>query len=190
MRLSFGTEIIIFKHFIFMITNIKFSITNRINKIDGSIICVDIDFIPVNYVLSSCITQVRINNYPEFVFKISNNISIDYEHVHFYFFRDCDWEDQDLAEYMVGRKVKEKEILLRHTVMGATIIDEILFDRILNDYALKLLEVYGKDQSIQKKYEDYYNWYKPENGFFKENPNWSLAMKTALEKLKEKISDS
>lgn len=172
------------------------NIYNR--RFDSTDRLVDIEISPSNDALRYSIHQVYLFDYPEFIPTISNGISTGYEFVHFRFFNGIDWEDQSIAEYLVGRKIKEGEIFMRHDVMGATIIEELLFDKILYDYGCVLLEVYGNNKNIQQKYHnnlvDWIKYYE-EIGLFDEqwkkkkslNPIWSIAMQDGLEKLNDKI---
>lgn len=148
----------------------KYLVKNRINKFDGSIISVDIDFEPENLVLGACITQPKIINFPQFITYQSMSRTYGEEHVHIMNYSEMDWEDKAWAKSVKGSDLEEGEMFLSHEVMGETIIKEALFDKILFDYASKVLGIYQNNESLPN--------------------NWNNDMSNALNSLKRKIFDS
>jgi len=139
----------------------------RNERFDNSGLMVNIEFSPKNDALRYCLTQVALTKYPEFIRNISDSSSIGYEFVHFKNFKDMDWEDKAWAKNIKGSDLKEGEMFLVHDVMGETIIDEELFDKILFEYSTELMRVYTGDSTLQN--------------------NWSTEMQNALGDLKRKI---
>ncbi len=73
-----------------------------------------------------------------------------------------DWEDIQNA-----KGIKEGEAEIYHQVFGSSIIKQVIFNKILLDYATKLVEVYHDN---------------------KETPeDWTETMNAEIEKLKKKI---
>jgi hypothetical protein len=164
---------------------INWKVYNR--EFDGSQIMADIQFEPKNDPLRYAIAQVYLVNYPKFINYISIGEGYGEEFVSIKSFNEVDWEDQAWIKSAMNRELQAGEIFIHHEEMGETIILESIFDKILFDYGSKLLEVYIEDTNMQKKYIEYYNWYKKEDVFFKENPVWAEAMNNSLLKLSQKI---
>ena len=84
--------------------------------------------------------------------------------------------------------LQKGEVFLSVYKIGEIIIPESVLYKILYDYGSNLLDIFHKDNQIQEKYTEYYNWYHKENIFFKEKPFWIKAMKDSLFKLLQKIN--
>lgn len=82
------------------------------------------------------------------------------------FYHEMDWEDKAFLE-KEKLEVKEDDIHLYHQVFGDTIINELLFMRIVLDYSKKVLETYEGDESLGNA--------------------WVEAMKEGIEKLSDKL---
>lgn len=145
----------------------KYLLKNRINKFDGSIISVDIDFEPENFALSACITQPKIINLPKLLSYQNLSKTYGEEHVYIMNYTEMDWEDKAWAKSVKGSDLEKGEMFLSHEVMGETIIKEALFDKLLFDYASKVLDIYKNDKSLPD--------------------NWSNDMSNALKNIKRKI---
>ncbi|MDN3693620.1 hypothetical protein QWZ06_15650 [Chryseobacterium tructae] len=145
----------------------KYRIKNRINKFDGSIISVDIDFEPENLALSACITQLKVIHFPKFISYQSLSKTYGEEYVYIMNNVDMDWEDKAWAKSIKDSVLKDDEMFLVYYVMGEAIIKESIFNKILFDDASKVLEVYHDDKSLPD--------------------TWSRDMSNALESLKNKM---
>lgn len=195
MKSNFGIEIIKFKHSI--LNKMKYVMKYRINKIDNSILAIDIDFEPENHSLGACITQMKLWRLPNYVISQALSESYGEEHVHIMNYAEMDWEDKAWAKNVKGCELEKDEMFLVHDEMGKTIIKENLFDKILFDYGTKVLEVYGNDKKNQNEYKAHFEWYykeewKQESDVYKlyvEFPIWKDAMTVSLEKLKLKINN-
>jgi hypothetical protein len=145
----------------------KYSIKNRINQIDKSVLKIDIDFEPINHPLSACFTQIKITNYPKFIECIIKSKNYGEEFVQIMSYDEMDWEDKARAKSVKGSDLVERDMFLIHDTMGKTIIKNRLFDRILYDYGSKILELHKDNETLPK--------------------SWRLLMEKYLEKLKDKI---
>ncbi|CAA9203406.1 hypothetical protein [Flavobacterium collinsii] len=160
----------------------QYIIRNRIDN-EGKMYRVDIDFIPENLSLSAFFSQINLIYYPDFIIDIYSSSSTGYEYISLRMFSDIDWEDQLWIKSVMGRELCLGEIFLHHEFMGDNIISESLFDKILYDYSIKILDTYKEDNNLNN---DYINWYQDENG--KKNLHWKKDMIHSLSKLSQKIA--
>jgi hypothetical protein len=147
----------------------------------------DIDFIPENLNLSACFAQVRLVNYPKFILHVSNSEYYNEELVQIMNAKTMDLEDKIWAKNFKESEISDNEMYIVHDVMGKTIIEEFIFDKILYDFGSKLLEIYGVDIQMQDSYVTYWNWWRPNGEWLQENPVWKDAMEESLKQLKSKI---
>lgn len=114
----------------------------------------DIVLIPANDVIRFVILQFTISDLPKLVYQTSKSISTGTEYAHILNFKDMDWEDKARAKNVKGSEMEEGEMFLVHDAMGETIIKESIFDKILFDYASKVLEVCQYDISLPANWEN------------------------------------
>ena len=137
------------------------------NRFDATYLKINIEFEPKNDVLRYTLAQVKISNFPEFIFFQATSKTYSEEHVYIMNYLEMDWEDKLWAKNVKGEEMKKEEMFLVHDVMGETIIEELLFDKLLLDYGTILKEVYHNDNTL--------------------SDSWNDEMGKALEKLRLKI---
>jgi hypothetical protein len=136
-------------------------------RFDATFLMADIEIYPTNNPLRYAITQVRVKDYPEFITDVANSTSTGYEFVHFRFFNDADFDDHLWVKNIRGYRLREGEIFISHTVIGETIVEDHVFDKIIYDFASELLKVYANDEQLPI--------------------TWQKDMQLSLIKLKDKI---
>lgn len=144
----------------------KWEIITTSTEVSGGL---DISLTPKNNVIRFAILQFKLNELSRLVSQASKSVSTGVEYCRIYNYNDMDWEDKTWAKSVKGSELEEGEMFLSHEVMGETIIKEALFDKILFDYASKVLDIYESDESLP-------------NG-------WNDNMKSALKGLKNKLLD-
>jgi hypothetical protein len=165
------------------------------SRFDATYRMVDILIEPKNDSLRYSLCSPNLINYPYFILCQSKSETYGEEFMTAYNFKEMDWEDLAWAKEAKGSELEDGEMFLVHDVMGKTIIKESIFDEILFDYGVKLLDVYKNDEKIQNEYKTHFEWYYKEEWkrerasykHYKEFPLWKDAMEYSLNKLKEKI---
>lgn len=151
----------------------------------GSFYRLDIDFKPENLILSGFLTQIKVIDYPDFINDVSNSNSTGYEYLSLRMYTDIDCDDQSWIKNVIGRELQTGEIFLHHEFTGDTIIQQVIFDKILYDFSLVVLEAYRYNENVNI---DYFKYYIRDKKLSQNNRSWTEAMKYSLSKLSEKIS--
>jgi hypothetical protein len=138
------------------------------NPVYTTVINVGIETHPDDDVLKLFLSGTYIKKLPEAIEKISQSKGYRQEFIGVSFFEQMDWEDKALLERFGGIKEGEVAIDLYDGSKKYSVLAEDLFDKILFDYSLKVLEVYNGSDSVPA--------------------NWNIEMKEALVKLGAKIS--
>lgn len=124
--------------------------------------------------------------YPELLYSVVNSDGFVTEFSSYIPYAVLDSED-----FVNNQGFEPDEIKIR-VYFGETILLSSIFNLLLYEYSVHLLEVYGSDHQLQDVYskwlekqtaKEYYN----REYYLKFNPNWALAMEEGIKKLKEKM---
>jgi hypothetical protein len=136
----------------------------RKNLIDNSILSLEVNFNPNNYVLSCFFSILKIAKFPYYISKAIQAKGFGLESASIKFFHEMDWEDKVSLDIKDG----DVNIYVYDGKSNEIVLNENLFIRILYDYSDKILKIYKGDNSL------------PEN--------WFIEMEESLKQLKSKIS--
>jgi len=128
---------------------------------------VGIELEPDNEILRLFLSGAYLSNYPKLIDSVTNSTRWGQEFQNIMFFHEMDWEDKAGLEKIGGIKEGEVDIYLYDGRPNDTVISEKVFDKILYDYSVKLLEVYRNSKEVPKR--------------------WSEEMELAIKKLNQKI---
>lgn len=105
-------------------------------------------FNPDNKVLNIFFSALQIRRLPELLNKLSSSEGYYQERMSARYYTELDWED--LEELKEVGDIKEGQMVIYHEVGGELIIDEILFENIMCDYAIKHYEIYYGDENLSQ----------------------------------------
>jgi len=126
-----------------------------------------IRFEPENAILSGFLSCLKVQRFYEYILNDFKSVGFGAENCSIKFFDELDWEDKAELEKIGGIKEGEVDIYLYDGSPNHTVISEKVFDKILYDYSVKLLEVYRNSKEVPK--------------------SWSEEMELAIKKLNQKI---
>jgi len=118
---------------------------------------------PDNRVLRLFLGLVNPEKMPELIMSVAESREFGAQNATLKFYHEMDWEDK------AGLNIKEGEISI-YVYDGApndTVVNENEFDRIIYEYSLEAIKVYGDDPSLP--------------------PDWKNEMNIALSSLMKKI---
>jgi len=143
----------------------KYSIVKNPNY--TSTVKIGLDITPDDEILRLFLAVIKIGDYPKLITAVSKSTRFGMEDADIMFFHEMDWEAKAALERIGGIKEGEVDIYLYDGRPNDTVLNEKLFDRILYDYSLELLEVYRKSKEVRE--------------------SWAEEMESAISKLKQKI---
>jgi hypothetical protein len=122
-----------------------------------------IKMFPDNPIVRFFIAAIGISQFPELIKSVVLSKRFGIENARILFFNEMDWEDKEGLDI----NLKQLSIYVYDGNPNETVVDELIFDKILYDYSVKLLELHEFDKSLSNL--------------------WTEDMQNSIEKLKEKI---
>lgn len=163
----------------------KYTINRK--RIEGGIFNLRIEFDPVDEVLGAFF-QNSSWCFPDLLCRVASSTGFASEFSNYIPYSALDSEDFD-----TGQAFEKDEVKIR-VYFGEVILNSSVFDFMLYEYAMALLEVYGDDTDLQRRFEIYLKpltaeSYWNRDHYLKLNPNWKLAMRDGIDRLKEKMGN-
>lgn len=118
-------------------------------RFDMTDLMVSVNFEPQNKPLRYFLSGINLTNLPGLLDSLMNNKGYYEPYLSVRFFEELDWEDlEDFPNISKGK------VLISHEVYGDSILDKLLFFKLIQEYSLKIIEIYGDDEDLVENWKD------------------------------------